>query len=88
MIPHVFAASQLSPCAPPFALPRRFAPLPAHAFLTISVGICNAQDILMIPHAFAASQLSPCAPCLKLAPPLLCEHKSEERAYTLESYSI
>ena len=49
MIPHAFAASQLAPCAPPFALPRRFAPLPAH------VGAC-----------------------LKLTPPLLCEHKSEE----------
>ena len=59
MIPHAFAASQLASCAPPFALPRRFAPLPAH------VGAC-----------------------LKLALPLLCEHKSEERAYTLESYSI
>ncbi|EFE91295.1 hypothetical protein GCWU000341_01953 [Oribacterium sp. oral taxon 078 str. F0262] len=76
-----------------------------HAFLTISVSICDTRDILMIPHAFAASQLSPCAPpfalprrfaplpahvgaCLKLTPPLLCEHKSEERAYTLESYSI
>ena len=58
LIPHAFAASQLAPCAPSFALPRRFAPLPAHVFLTIAVGICDTPK-----HSYDSACLRCFAAC-------------------------